>query len=73
MPWQSDLPRLMNQPVGFSLRNGQGVSGVLCDVSNGTVYLMEYLYHTQYATKHYSFDEIQNITPFPSCQPERLY
>lgn len=67
MPWQDNLPYLMNQPVGVSLRNGQGVSGVLCDVSHNTVYLMEYMYQTQYATKHYPFNQIQNITPYPSC------
>lgn len=70
MPWQTDLPYLMNQPVGISLRNGQGVSGVLCGVDQNTVYLLEYLYQTQFATKHYPFREIQNITPFPRCQPE---
>ncbi|TCL73178.1 hypothetical protein EDC14_100540 [Hydrogenispora ethanolica] len=75
MPWQSDLPYLMNRPVGVSLTSGQGVSGVLCDVVDDQIYLMEYLYQTQYATKHYSFQEIQNITPFPSCGPRqrRLY
>jgi small nuclear ribonucleoprotein (snRNP)-like protein len=72
MPWQTDLPYLMNQPVGISLVNGQGVSGVLCGVDQNNVYLLEYLYQTQFATKHYSFQEIQNISPFPRCQPGRI-
>ncbi len=73
MPWRTNLPYLINQPVGVSLTNGQGVSGVLCSVEHGTVYLLEYLYQTQYATKQYPFNQIQNITPFPGCQSGRLY
>ncbi len=67
MPWQLNLPYLVNKPVGVSLANGQGVSGILCNVANGEIYLLEYLYHTQFATKHYKFDEIQDILPFPGC------
>ncbi|HEX3043671.1 MAG TPA: hypothetical protein VHY08_02875 [Bacillota bacterium] len=67
MPWRFNLPYLMYRPVGVSLKNGQGVSGVLCSVEEQTVYLLEYLYQTQFATKHYSFNEIQNISPFPGC------
>jgi len=66
-PWLQRATRLIGQPVGVSLMNGQGVSGVLCSISNGEVYIMEYLYHTQFATKHYSFDEIQDIRPYPGC------
>ena len=67
MPWQLRLPFLINKPVGVSLINGQGVSGVLCSVSGGQIFLLEYLYQSQFATKHYSFNEIQDITPFPPC------
>jgi hypothetical protein len=67
MPWQLRLPYLINRPVGVSLANGQGVSGILCSVAGGQIYLLEYLYHSQFATKHYSFDEIQDILLFPNC------
>ena len=58
---------LINQPVGVSLRNGQGVSGILCRVTNREIYLLEYLYHSQFATKHYPLSQIQNIYKFPRC------
>jgi hypothetical protein len=67
MPWQLKLPFLMNQPVGVSLVNGQGVSGILCGFDTGQIFLMEYLYQSQFATKHYPFNMIQDITPFPAC------
>lgn len=73
MSWQEKLQFLMNQPVGVSLINGQGVSGILCDVSNGEIYLLEYLYHTQFAMKHYSFSMIQDIHPFPPCRTTQGY
>ncbi|MUT64600.1 hypothetical protein [Paenibacillus sp. NEAU-GSW1] len=40
--WYSKAMRLVGQPVGVSLTNGQGVTGVLCSVSGGTVVLQEY-------------------------------
>ncbi|WHH60776.1 hypothetical protein [Petroclostridium sp. X23] len=67
MPWQQKLQFLIYQPVGVSLTNGQGVSGILCGVANGEIYLLEYLYQSQFATKHYSFRQIQDINPFPPC------
>lgn len=67
MPYNSRWQFYINKPVGVSLTNGQGVSGVLCGISNGEIYLLEYLYHTQFATKHYPFDQIQDIYPFPQC------
>jgi hypothetical protein len=67
MPWQTDMYYLLNQPVGVSLVNGQGVSGILCDITNREIYLLEYLYHSQFATKHYPFSMIQDIHPFPPC------
>ena len=59
---------LINQPVGVSLTNGQGVSGILCSVTNREIYLLVYLYHSQFATKHYPLNMIQNIYKFPRCQ-----
>ncbi|WP_342045933.1 hypothetical protein [Bacillus sp. OTU530] len=74
MPWQQYMSSLIGQPVGVSLMNGQGTSGVLCNVDGGYIYLMEYLYHTQFAMKHYDLRQIQDIRPFPSChQQQPLY
>lgn len=67
MPWQLMLPYLVNQNVGVSLANGQGVAGKLCSYDSTHIYLLEYLYQSQFATKHYSYGEIQNITPYPAC------
>jgi hypothetical protein len=67
LPWKQSLPHMMHHPVGVSLWNGQGVSGVLCGTDGQNIYLMEYLYQTQFATKHYPIDQIQDITPFPNC------
>ena len=71
MPWQPQWRFLVNQPVGVSLTDGQGVSGILCGISNGEIYLLEYLYQAQFATKHYPFDQIQDIHQFPRCQNPR--
>jgi hypothetical protein len=74
MPMKSNLQHLLNHPVGVSLRNGQGVSGILCDITKDEIFLLEYLYQSQFATKHYSFNQIQDIYPFPSCHGNnRLY
>ena len=67
MPWKQKLPFLKHRPVGVSLTNGQGVSGVLCGSDNENIYLLEYLYQSQFATKHYPFDQIQDIIQFPGC------
>jgi len=69
MPWQQNLPFLLRKPVGVSLADGTGVSGILCDVQGGEVYLLEYLYRNQFATRHYSFGQIQDINPYPACGP----
>ena len=61
---------LVNQPVGVSLTNGQGVSGILCSVTNREIYLLVYLYHSQFATKHYPLNQIQDIYKFPKCQSQ---
>ncbi len=67
MPWQRQIYRLIGKPVGLSLRNGKGVSGVLCDVRNGVVYLQEYMYQDQFALKKYRFESIDNVYSFPNC------
>lgn len=59
---------LIGRPAGISLKNGQGVSGVICSVEDGQVYVLQYLYAFQFATFHYPFQEIQDIIPFPPCQ-----
>jgi hypothetical protein len=58
---------LIGRAVGISLNSGQGVSGVVCGVNSGQIFMMQYLYNTQFATFHYSFNEIQDIHAFPSC------
>ncbi len=73
MPVQTDLNYLINQPVGVSLMNGQGVSGVLCDISDTEIYLLEYLYQSQFALKHYPFSQIQFVHPFPPCRTPVVY
>ncbi|WP_376768164.1 hypothetical protein [Paenibacillus alginolyticus] len=40
--------------------DGTGVSGILCNIQGGSIYLIEYLYHTQFATKHYAFNQIRD-------------
>ncbi|OIJ16343.1 hypothetical protein BKP37_06360 [Anaerobacillus alkalilacustris] len=67
MPWQHKIGYLLGQPVGISFMDGTGTSGVLCDADGGSLYVMEYLYHTQFAIKHYNYNMIQDINPFPSC------
>ncbi|WP_152391825.1 hypothetical protein [Paenibacillus guangzhouensis] len=58
---------LIGKPVGVSMMDGTGVTGVLCSVQHDDIYLMEYLYHTQFATKHYPLSQIQAVHPFPGC------
>lgn len=60
---------LIGRPAGISLRNGTGVAGVICQVHGGEVYVMQYLYQKQFATFHYPFNQIQDINPYPNCQP----
>lgn len=67
MPWQHKIGTLFDQPVGISFINGTGTSGVLCGAHSGSVYVMEYLYQSQFAIKHYNYSMIQDINPFPSC------
>ncbi|WP_238602228.1 hypothetical protein [Lysinibacillus parviboronicapiens] len=49
---------LIGQPVGISLTNGQGTSGILCGVAGGKLLVLEYLYHTQFALTQYDFHRI---------------
>lgn len=67
MSWYTKALGLIGQPVGVSFVNGQGVTGVLCSVTGGNVVLMEYLYQSQFATKHYPSNTIQDINSFPGC------
>ncbi|MFC5449615.1 hypothetical protein [Paenibacillus aestuarii] len=67
MPLEQKAYMWIGKPVGVSLRDGTGVSGVLCGVQGGQIYLIEYLYHTQFATKHYPLYLVQDIHPFPGC------
>lgn len=74
MPWYLNAIWLLGQPVGVSLVNGQGVSGILCSLSGGTVVIQEYLYQNTFAAKQYPFSAIQDINPFPGCYvPGPLY
>ncbi len=67
MPWQNNIGRLIGKPVGVSFRNGTGTSGVLCGADRNTVYVTEYLYQDQFATKHYPANTIRDINSFPPC------
>lgn len=60
--------RLVGKPVGVSLLNGQGASGVLCGVEDGTVLLIEYLYQETFALKQYPLRDVRDILPFPGCR-----
>ncbi len=67
MSVQQKAMMFIGRPVGISLRNGQGVSGVICSVQGGEVYIMQYMYASQFATFHYSFNDINDILPYPAC------
>ncbi|MGE7871075.1 hypothetical protein [Bacillus paramycoides] len=67
MHWQQKVSYLIGRPVGISLINGQGTSGVLCGVQDNQLFLYEYLYQAQFAMKHYDFRQIQDIHAFPNC------
>ncbi|WP_258171120.1 hypothetical protein [Paenibacillus sp. R14(2021)] len=68
MQLQQKAMYLIGRPVGISLKNGHGVSGTLCSVQNGEVYVVQYLYASQFATFHYPFNQINDILPYPACQ-----
>ncbi|OPA80484.1 hypothetical protein BVG16_07080 [Paenibacillus selenitireducens] len=58
---------LIGASVGISFIDGTGTSGLLCCIRNGEAYLLEYLYQSQFATKHYPLNQIQAMHPFPGC------
>jgi hypothetical protein len=70
---QQKASGLIGTPVGISLKNGQGVSGVLCSIQQGQLYVMQYLYQTQFATFHYPLQDVADINPYPACQYSPLY
>ena len=67
MPWQQKIHYLIGQPIGVSLINGQGTSGVLCGLSDDKLLVIEYLYQAQFALKQYDIYTIQDIHAFPQC------
>ncbi|WP_054027157.1 hypothetical protein [Bacillus sp. FJAT-28004] len=74
MSWYSKALGLIGQPVGVSLVNGQGVTGVLCSITGSNLVVQEYLYQSQFATKQYPFNTIQDVNPFPGCSiPSPLF
>ncbi|MEC0277075.1 hypothetical protein [Peribacillus frigoritolerans] len=71
MQWQQKIRYLIGQPVGISLANGQGTSGVLCGTSGSKLLVIEYLYQEQFALKQYDFYMIQDINGFPPCHSQQ--
>lgn len=71
MPWQQKIRYLIGQPVGISLTNGQGTSGILCGISGTKILVIEYLYQAQFALKQYDIFMIQDINGFPPCQDQQ--
>lgn len=65
--WYLKAYQLVGQPVGVSLVNGQGVSGVLCSITGGILVIQEYLYQNQFAAKQYPFYTVQDVNPYPGC------
>ncbi len=63
----NSILRLTGSPVGVSLINGQGTSGIFCGVQNNDIMLIEYLYQDNFALKHYPVTSVRNIMPFPPC------
>lgn len=71
MPWQQKIRYLIGQPVGISLTNGQGATGVLCGISGSKLLVIEYLYQAQFALKQYDSFMIQDINGFPPCHNQQ--
>lgn len=67
MPEQLNITDSIGQPIGITFLNGQGTSGVLCDAKDNTLFVIEYLYQTQFAMKQYPYSSIQNVYSFPNC------
>lgn len=64
---------LIGASVGISFIDGTGTSGVLCSIRDGEAYVLEYLYSSQFATKHYPLHRIQAVHPFPGCHYHPSY
>ncbi|GAA3405610.1 hypothetical protein ACFFNY_29550 [Paenibacillus hodogayensis] len=64
---------LLGRTVGLSLKNGQGISGVLCQVQANELFVLQYLYQAQFATFHYPLQDIQDIHAFPPCRQGPTY
>ncbi len=67
-----NVNNMIGQPVGVSLADGTGTSGVLCSVTSSQIQLYEYLYQEQYALKTYPVARVQDITTFPHCPIRRI-
>jgi hypothetical protein len=57
--------KLIGKPIGIDFEDGTGNSGVLADVDNEQIYVVQYMYWDMFATKHYELKEIKNIHEFP--------
>lgn len=60
------IKSLVGQPIGVAFKNGLSISGVLCEVTDEEIILMEYVYHSKFRQKHYDIDLIDGIYIFPS-------
>lgn len=61
------IKSLVGQPIGVEFKNGLCISGILCDATDDTICLMEYLYQAKFVQRHYELDFIQGIYLFPPC------
>ncbi len=73
MLWQYKIQYLIGQPIGISFTSGQGTSGILCGVSEEKLLVLEYMYQSQFALKHYDFQMIQDINGFPPCHVQQPF
>lgn len=71
MPWQQKINYLIGRPVGISLTNGQGTSGILCGISGTKILVIEYMYQDQFSLKQYDAFMIQDINGFPPCHNQQ--
>lgn len=68
---KENLTYLIGNPVGIAFNNGTGTSGVLRDIKDNILYLIEYLYQKQFATKHYDLNTIKYVNPFPALPQDK--
>jgi len=68
MRWQQKIKYLLGEPIGISFKNGTGTSGILCSADGKKLYVMEYLYQSQFALKQYDYSMINDINGFPPCK-----